>query len=332
MNVFISWSGTKSREVAAALRQWIPAVLPTSEPWIASELPAGSDWSREITHRLQQARIGIICLTEDNKDSPWLLFEAGALARAGRLHLYLIDLPAAELAGPLAQFQAARADRDGTWQLIAALNHAAEGKVPENVLRAQFDHSWPQLQHALVAASAPRVETVSVVFADVVGSTRLIATGGDLAVRQTFQEFIARAREFLRLHKGRSFKFVGDGFLATFPTPNDAFIFASELQRSLSERPFLIGGLPLTVRMGLHCGVVHLMPTSHGEEDIAGSAINLAARITSMANPGQIVVSGDASAQLPNELRRLLSPMEQAEVKGYADRVEVSRYSPTGTN
>jgi len=330
MNVFISWSGTKSREVATALRQWIPAVLPTSEPWVASDLPAGSNWSREITHRLQQARIGIICLTDENKDSPWVLFEAGALARTGQLFLYLIDLAAAEVAGPLAQFQATKADRDGTWRLIAALNDATGEQLPENVLRPKFENSWPELQHVLATASAPRVETVSVVFADIVGSTRLFATGGDLAVRQIFQEFFARAKEFLRYHKGRSFKFVGDGFLATFPTPNDAFMFASEFQLSLAEKPFLIGGQTLTVRMGLHCGVVHLMPTSYGEDDIAGSAINLAARITSMANPGEIVVSGDAYAQLPNERRRLLSPVEQAEVKGFANRVGVSRYSPTG--
>jgi len=330
MNVFISWSGTKSREVATALARWIPAVLPTSEPWVASGLPAGSDWSREISNRLQKARIGIICLTDENKDSPWVLFEAGALARSGGLYLYLIDLAAAEIAGPLAQFQATNADRDGTWRLIAALNDATKEKLPENALRRKFENIWPELQHVLATASAPRDETVSVVFADIVGSSRLFATGGDLAVRQIFQEFFARAKEFLRHHNGRSVKFIGDGFLATFPTPDDAFMFASEFQLSLSEKPFIIGGQALKVRMGLHCGVVHLMPTSYGEEDIAGSAINLAARITSMANPGQIIVSSDAYAQLPNERRRLLSSVEQAEVKGFANRVEVSRYSPTG--
>ena len=324
MNVFISWSGTRSREVATALRQWIPALLPSSEPWIASDLPAGSDWNREITHQLQQARTGIICLTADNKDSPWLLFEAGALARAGKLYLYLIDLKAAEITGPLAQFQATRADKDGTWRLIAALNNATEEQVPEDVLRPQFDERWPQLQHALTAASAPRVETVSVVFADVVGSAHLFATAGDLDVKKTFGEFFARASESVRTHKGLAVKFLGDGFFAVFPTPNEAFEFASELQRSLSGNPLPIGGLPLTVRMGLHCGVVHFTP----EKGITGDAINLAARITSMARPGQIVVSGDAYAQLPNEPRRLLSSVEQAEIKGFA----ISRYSPTGAH
>jgi class 3 adenylate cyclase len=325
MNIFISWSGAKSREVATALRQWIPALLPSSEPWIASDLPAGSDWSREITHRLQQARSGIICLTADNRDSPWLLFEAGALARSGRLYLYLVDFEPVELAGPFAQFQATRANKDGTWRLISALNNTTEGQVPEDVLRPQFDERWPQLQRTLAAAAAPRVETVSLVFADIVGSTRLFATAGDLNVQKTFGEFFARASELVRIHKGLTTKFLGDGFLAAFATPNEALLFATELQRSLLEKPLQIGGLPLAARMGVHCGVVHLTP----EKDITGTAINLAARITSMADPGQVVVSGDAYAQLPSEPKRLLSPLEQVEVKGFAEQVEISRYSPT---
>src|SRR5215203_3580327 len=109
MNVFISWSGAKSKEVAGALRQWLPSLLPGIEPWSGSDLPEGSDWSNEFIQRLLKARAGIICLTDENKDSPWLLFEAGALTRSARLYLYLIDLQNTELAGPLAQFETTRA-------------------------------------------------------------------------------------------------------------------------------------------------------------------------------------------------------------------------------
>lgn len=166
MNIFISWSGAKSREVATALRQWILSLLPSSEPWIASDLPAGVDWTREITHHIQLSRIGIICLTDENKNSPWLLFEAGALTRAGKLFLYLIDLEPREIAGPLAHFEASRADQNGTWRLIAALNKNAEEQIPEELLRNEFDRRWPELEHALVAVSVPRVETVAIVFGE----------------------------------------------------------------------------------------------------------------------------------------------------------------------
>src|ERR1051326_728788 len=206
MNVFISWSGTRSREVAVSLKQWIPALLPTSEPWIASDLPTGSNWSREITHRLQQAHTGIICLTEENRNSPWLLFEAGALARAGKLFLYLIDFDAAELAGPLAQFQATRANEEGTWKLILALNSATEQQAPENELQDRFNRRWPQLRDSLAATRAPGVETLSLVFGDVVGSTRLVATAGDLSVQKIFGDLFARASEFNRSNRGQSLK------------------------------------------------------------------------------------------------------------------------------
>jgi class 3 adenylate cyclase len=324
MNVFISWSGTRSREVAVSLKQWIPALLPTSEPWIASDLPTGSNWSREITHRLQQAHTGIICLTEENRNSPWLLFEAGALARAGKLFLYLIDFDAAELAGPLAQFQATRANEEGTWKLILALNSATEQQAPENELQDRFNRRWPQLRDSLAATRAPGVETLSLVFGDVVGSTRLVATAGDLSVQKIFGDLFARASEFNRSNRGQSLKFLGDGFLAAFRSPSEAFMFASELQRSLSEKPLLISGTPLTIRMGVHCGDVQRI----SEEDIVGMAVSLAARITSLANPGQIVISEVALAQLPGESRKELTPIEQVQVKGFANRVAFSRYNP----
>src|SRR6185369_2001244 len=330
MNVFISWSGAKSREVAETLPQWLPGLVPGSEPWMDSDLPAGSDWTHEITNRLQRARAGIICLTDENKNSPWLLFEAGALTRSAQLYLYLIDLETKDLAGPLSHFAATTADRNGSWRLVAALNNAAEQPVPENVLRDQFDDHWPDLEVALAAVRAPRVETVSIVFADVVGSTRLYATSGDLAVGKGLQEFFARATELLRVNKGRALKFIGDAFIGTFPTTNDAFVFASELQRSLSERPILIGEIPLTVGIGLHCGEVQLVPTSYGEDNILGSTINLAARITSMARPGEILFSGDAYAQIRKGLKPLVSPVEQVKLKGIANSVELFRYLPTG--
>lgn len=297
---------------------------------MASDLTAGSNWNSEIARQLVQARAGIICVTDENKNSPWLLFEAGALTRSANVHLYLIDLDPSEIAGPLAQFQAMTADRKGTWQLLAALNDAIEQPTPESVLRKEFDDHWPNLEAALAATRVPRVEAVSIVFADVVGFTHIFATSGDLAAGKGLQEFFARASELLRVNKGRGFKSIGDGFIATFPTTNDAFVFASELQRSLSDTPIVIGEIPLTVRIGLHCGDVQLVPTLYGEEAIVGSTVNLTARITLMAGPGEIVMSGDAYAQIPWQLKPLVSPVEQVQLKGFVNRVELFRYLPTG--
>jgi TIR domain len=83
MKIFISWSGDRSRLIAEALRDWLRLVIPRSEPWLSKDdIRKGTRWSTELATILEQAQFGIICLTPDNIDRPWILFEAGALSKA----------------------------------------------------------------------------------------------------------------------------------------------------------------------------------------------------------------------------------------------------------
>src|ERR1044071_9633221 len=114
MQVFISWSGDRSRAVAAALYDWLPNVLQAVEPWMSrANLQAGAEWSRNTLSALERSRLGLICLTPENIQSPWMLFEAGALARSSKevtIYPYLFDLSPSALTGPLVQFQSVQAD------------------------------------------------------------------------------------------------------------------------------------------------------------------------------------------------------------------------------
>jgi hypothetical protein len=80
MNVFIGWSGERSRAVALALREWIPNVIQAANPWMSEEdISKGSTWTSELVVQLGQACFGIICVTPENREALWLAFEAGAL-------------------------------------------------------------------------------------------------------------------------------------------------------------------------------------------------------------------------------------------------------------
>ena len=154
MEVFISWSGNRSEKVAEALRDWLPSVIQSVEPFMsASDIEKGSRWSNDIGMHLEQAQFGLICLTQDNLEAPWLLFEAGALSKSienSRVVPYLYKVSQTLIQGPLAQFQAAVADKSSTLEVIKSINGALEGNRLELArLESAFETWWPQLERVL---------------------------------------------------------------------------------------------------------------------------------------------------------------------------------------
>ncbi|WP_417071157.1 hypothetical protein [Niveibacterium terrae] len=101
MKVFLSWSGQSSKEVANLLSDWLCCVIQASRPWISTrDLDRGSLWFGEINDQLKDTTVGIICLTQENKTRPWILFEAGALAKGlstSRVCTLLVDLGVCKL-------------------------------------------------------------------------------------------------------------------------------------------------------------------------------------------------------------------------------------------
>jgi hypothetical protein len=159
MKVFISWSGEFSKTVAQALRKWLPNVLQTIQPWISTEIKAGARWSEEIALQLSETQFGIICVTPLNQRAPWLLFEAGALAKT--LHNtyvcpYLIGLKDNDIQdSPLTQFQTKEADESGTWELVCSINKSLKSPLAEEILKSTFSKWWPDLDSILRGTQNP---------------------------------------------------------------------------------------------------------------------------------------------------------------------------------
>lgn len=124
-----------------------------------SDIDQGTRWSSEIATQLEQANIGIICLTPDNVLSPSLHFEAGALSKAldkSRVCTYLLDLAPTDLRWPLADFQATRANRDETKKLLIAINKAlGEQSLPVERLGKTFERWWPELEAQIAKLPHP---------------------------------------------------------------------------------------------------------------------------------------------------------------------------------
>lgn len=164
-NVFLSWSGEPSRTVARVLKEWLPLVIGELEPWMSHEdIHAGVRWSDEVSSALATTDFGIICVTQVNGGSPWLNFEAGALAtrlESGRVFPYVIGIPAGGVQGPLAQFQGAPADRDGTLKLLLGISRLMTPPPDPQRVRASFDAEWPALQALLADLPEPSEQLAS---------------------------------------------------------------------------------------------------------------------------------------------------------------------------
>jgi hypothetical protein len=63
LDIFISWSGTRSHAAAVALHHWFPQVVNAFSPWLSSEIRKGARWRAELAEKLDDATVGIICLT-----------------------------------------------------------------------------------------------------------------------------------------------------------------------------------------------------------------------------------------------------------------------------
>jgi hypothetical protein len=151
VKVFLSWSGARSREVANLLSEWLCCVIQAARPWVSTrDLDKGSLWFSEINDQLGDTTVGIICLTQENKARPWILFEAGALAKGlstARVCTLLIDLEPKDIEDPLAQFNHTLPHKDHLNSLVKTINSSlGTAALDHRVLDQVFETYWPQFE------------------------------------------------------------------------------------------------------------------------------------------------------------------------------------------
>ena len=128
-------------------------------------------------------------------------------------------------------------------------------------------------------AHEPERALATVLFTDIVGSTERAAELGDRRWRDLLERHDAAVRRQLEVHRGREVKMMGDGFLAAFDGPARAIRCARAIGDAVKEAG-------LEVRAGIHTGEVELVG-----EDVSGIAVNIGARISALAGPGEVLVS-----------------------------------------
>ncbi|GEM_PF-3211279 len=153
--VFVSWSGEWSKRIAALLIEWIPKVLSVKFFFSPQDMSLGKVWVRDLSQHLATSKFGILVITPENVNSPWVIFEAGVLMKdfdSGRVIPYLVSFDGKDLeTGPLAMLQATKADENGTMQLINAIRISQDNseKEKDDVIKWRFNQCWKEFSEEI---------------------------------------------------------------------------------------------------------------------------------------------------------------------------------------
>jgi adenylate cyclase len=168
----------------------------------------------------------------------------------------------------------------------------------------------------------------AIIFTDMVDSTQL-AQRDERAALALIEEQEVLARSVVQEHHGRFVKSTGDGLLLEFESALDAVESAVDFQRRIHERNARPAAVPLRVRVGVHLGDVQ-----RRDGDIFGDAVNIAARVESVAEPGGVCVSDSVFGQIRNKVPYELVGLGARQLKGVTAPVELFRvelpWAPVG--
>lgn len=154
---------------------------------------------------------------------------------------------------------------------------------------------------------------VSILFADVCGSTRLYETLGDQRAQAVIGECIMFMLDVVERHHGTLIKTIGDEVMVRFDDPNDGIRAAMEIQED-NESGRHYAGQRISLRSGIHHGSAIL-----DEGDVFGDAVNVAARMAGIAKASQVITTGDTVVHLVPELRDMAREVDRTTVKGKSE-------------
>lgn len=162
-------------------------------------------------------------------------------------------------------------------------------------------------------------QQLAILFADVVGSTRLFELLGDVAARDKVAVCIEIMRRATEQHGGSVLKTMGDEILATFEGSDAAVDAAIEMQTSIAGHPDLeVEGQQIALRIGCHFG-----PVVVESRDVFGAAVHTANRMTSQAKAGQVIITDAIQGRLSDQWRAVTRRVDVAVPRGQHEEVTI---------
>jgi class 3 adenylate cyclase len=211
-----------------------------------------------------------------------------------------------------------------------------DGRWPDSIVTAAQVTALQEFRdlfssQILAPGAEVGIESLTVLFTDLVASTALYSRSGDAVAFRLVNDHFRILRKIVAGHNGAIVKTLGDAIMAVFIDPADALEAALEMDRDVQTIEFL--GRPLRLRVGLHVGPCVAIRANE-TIDYFGSTVNLASRLAAVAGAGEIAMSR-SSAERPELAARLAQTAtvqsdETLAIAGLPQPVGVVRVSSGG--
>jgi adenylate cyclase len=162
------------------------------------------------------------------------------------------------------------------------------------------------------------IETLTVMFADVAGSTKLYEQLGDVLANSIISEVIQLMSDAIKLNNGILIKTIGDEVMCRFGCPDDCANAAIQIQEQLQLG--LVQNQFVAVRIGFHSGPAIIQD----DGDIFGDTVNTAARMAGIAKGRQIILTSGTAQKLSTTTKDKTRECDRVHVKGKADALLIS--------
>ena len=162
----------------------------------------------------------------------------------------------------------------------------------------------------------------SVLFADIAGSSRLYELLGDDKARRLIMMLLSDLSDVARKHNGESLRTYGDEMMCAFVSADDAVVAAATMHQVLDARPPIRGEAePIGLYIRIDTGTVIQVGNK-----LFGDAVNSAAKMKTLAKPGQTLISETTRVYLSEENKRMTRFVGKLPIKGKTGTFDIFEY------
>ncbi len=164
----------------------------------------------------------------------------------------------------------------------------------------------------------PSDNEITVMFADIVGSTRLYEILGDETAEALISTTLKKLARIVTAAQGEIIKTIGDELMCRFPQADQAITAARQMHEYLAKKSAPSKDYKLSIRVGAHHG-----PIIESDGDVFGDTVNIAARMAGLARGGKTLITDYTHEQLPAATRKRCQHFICTTVKGKEQPIDV---------